>query len=267
MNREETTQLSLDSTIRVLIVDDEPLARRMVRRMLQNHPDFRVVGECEHGGEAVAALQSLTCDLMFLDVQMPEIDGFAVLAALAPEQMPYVIFVTAYDHYAVRAFEVHALDYLLKPFDQERFEQALERARQQIRDEGGGDLNSRLLKLLEQRNVQPQHVERLLVKAAGRVFFLKTDELEWIEAQGNYVSLHAGKRKYLFREAINKLEATLDPKKFRRISRSTIVNIDSVTEFQPRFRGDYWVILRDGAKLKLSHRYRSNLDKDFGGSL
>jgi two-component system LytT family response regulator len=184
MNREETTQLSLDSTIRVLIVDDEPLPRRMVRRMLQNHPDFRVVGECEHGGEAVAALQSLTCDLMFLDVQMPEIDGFAVLAALAPEQTPYVIFVTAYDHYAVRAFEVHALDYLLKPFDQERFEQALERARQQIRDEGGGDLNSRLLKLLEQRNVQPQHIERLLVKAAGRVFFLKTDELEWIEAQG-----------------------------------------------------------------------------------
>ena len=259
--------MSHDSTIKVLIVDDERLARRLVRNMLQNYPDIEIVGECENGDEAIAALRSSTCDLMFLDVQMPETDGFAVLAGLAPEQMPHVIFVTAYDHYAVQAFKVHALDYLLKPFDQERFEEALERARRQIRDEDDGDLNARLLTLLAQRESQSRHVERLLVKAEGRVFFLKTDELEWIEAQGNYVSLHAGKRKYLFREAITTLEAQLDPKKFRRISRSTIVNVDSVREFQPRFRGDYWVILRGGAKLKLSHRYRSNLDKDFGGSL
>ncbi len=259
--------MSHDSTIKVLIVDDETLARRIVRKMLEHHPDFEVVGECENGGEAVAALQSSSCDLMFLDVQMPETDGFAVLAAVAPEQMPHVIFVTAYDHYAVRAFQVHALDYLLKPFDQERFEQALERARRQIRGEAGDDVNTRLLTLLAQREIQSQHVERLLIKAEGRVFFLKTDELEWIEAEGNYVSLHAAKREYLFRVAISTLEAQLDPKKFRRISRSTIVNIDSVIEFQPRSRGDYWVILRGGAKLKLSHRYRNNLDKDFGGSL
>jgi two-component system LytT family response regulator len=249
-----------------LIVDDETLARMMVRKMLETHPDFEVVGECENGGEAIATLRSSTCDLMFLDVQMPEVDGFAVLAALAPEQIPHVIFVTAYDQYAVRAFQVNALDYLLKPFDRERFEQALERA-QQIHDEAGGDFKGRLLTLLAQRESQPQHIERLLVKAGGRVFFLKTDELEWIESEGNYVSLHAGKRKYLFREAISTLEAQLDPKKFRRISRSTIVNIDSVIEFQPRFRGDYWVMLRGGTKLKLSHRYRRNLDRDFGGSL
>jgi two-component system LytT family response regulator len=258
--------LSHDPPIKVLIVDDEALARRMVRKMLQAHTDFEVVGECENGGEAIAALRSARCDLMFLDVQMPEIDGFAVVGALAAEEMPHVIFVTAYDQYAVRAFQVHALDYLLKPFDQERFDQALERARQQIRSEAGRDFNA-FLSFLSQRESQPQPVERLLVKADGRVFFLKTDELEWIEAEGNYVSLHIGDKKYLFREAITTLETQLNPKKFRRISRSTIVNIDSVTEFQPRFRGDYWVVLRGGVKLKLSHRYRTNLDKDFGGSL
>lgn len=258
--------MSHGQPIRVLIVDDEALARRMVRKMLQAHPEFEVVGECENGGEAVAALRSFPCDLVFLDVQMPEVDGFAVVGALAGE-MPHVIFVTAYDHYAVRAFEVHALDYLLKPFDQERFEQALERARRQVRGAAGGDVNARLLSLLAQRESPPPPVERLLVKADGRVFFLKTDELEWIEAEGNYVSLHAGDKKYLFREAISTLEAQLDPKQFRRISRSVIVNIDSVAEFQPRFRGDYWVVLRGGVRLKLSHRYRGNLDKDFGGSL
>ncbi|MCA1635905.1 MAG: LytTR family DNA-binding domain-containing protein [Acidobacteria bacterium] len=250
-----------------MIVDDEALARRMVRKMLQANPEFEVVGECENGGEAVAALRSSPCDLVFLDVQMPEMDGFAVVSALATERMPHVIFVTAYDQYAVRAFEVHALDYLLKPFDQERFEQALERARRQVRGEAGGDINARLLSFLAQSESQPQPVERLLVKADGRVFFLKTDELEWIEAEGNYVSLHTGNKKYLYREAISTLETQLNPKQFRRISRSTIVNIDSVAEFQPRFRGDYWVVLRGGVKLKLSHRYRSNLDKDFGGSL
>jgi len=260
--------LSHDPPIRVLIVDDEALARRMVRQMLQVHPEFEVVGECENGGEAVVALRSSPCDLVFLDVQMPELDGFAVVGALAAEEMPHVIFVTAYDHYAVRAFEVHALDYLLKPFDQERFEQALERARRQIRGETAGrDINTRLLSLLAQRESQPPTLDRLLVKADGRVFFIKTDELEWIEAEGNYVNLHIGNKKYLFREAISTLEAQLNPKQFRRISRSTIVNIDSVAEFQPRFRGDYWVVLRSGVKLKLSHRYRSNLDKDFGGSL
>ena len=200
---------------------------------------------------------------------MPEMDGFAVLAALAPERVPHVIFVTAYDQYAVRAFEVHALDYLLKPFDQERFEQALERARLQIRGAGDEGLGARLLSLLAQREQQqsPPHVERLLVKGDGRVFFLKADEIRWVEAEGNYVLLHTGAGKYLFREAISNLEAQLDPKKFRRISRSAIVNIDFVQEFQPLFRGDYSVVLRTGEKLKLSHRYRSNLDKDFGGSL
>ena len=261
--------MSHEPTIKTLIVDDEALGRRIVRRMLEGHPDFEIVGECENGAEAVAALDSADCDLLFLDVQMPEMDGFTALAALAPGRMPHVIFVTAYDHYAVRAFEVNALDYLLKPFDQERFEQALERARRQIRGAGDEGLGARLLSLLAQtgRQQQPPPVERLLVKGDGRVFFLKTEDIAWVEAEGNYVLLHTGGAKYLFREAISNLEAQLDPKKFRRISRSAIVNIDFVQEFQPLFRGDYSVVLRTGEKLKLSHRYRSNLDKDFGGSL
>jgi two-component system LytT family response regulator len=260
--------LSHGPTIKTLIVDDEALARKLVRRMLQGHADFEVVGECENGTEAVAALDSPDCcDLVFLDVQMPEMDGFAVLASLAPARIPHVIFVTAYDQYAVRAFEVHALDYLLKPFDQERFEQALERARTQIRGAGDDGLNARLLSLLAQTGRQPQPVERLLVKADGRVFFVKADEIAWVEAEGNYVLLHTGDGRYMFREAISSLESQLDPKKFRRISRSAIVNIDFVKEFHPLFRGDYSVLLRTGEKLKLSHRYRGNLDKDFGGSL
>ena len=264
--------MSHGPTIKTLLVDDEALGRRIVRRMLEPHTDFEVIGECENGAEAVAALDSADCDLLFLDVQMPEMDGFAALAALAPGRVPHVIFVTAYDQYAVRAFEVHALDYLLKPFDQERFEQALERARLQIRGAGDEGLGARLLSLLAQRGQEqpppsPQPVERLLVKGDGRVFFLKADEIRWVEAEGNYVLLHTGAGKYLFREAISNLEAQLDAKKFRRISRSAIVNIDFVQEFQPLFRGDYSVVLRTGEKLKLSHRYRSNLDKDFGGSL
>jgi two-component system, LytTR family, response regulator len=255
------------STIRVLIVDDEPLARKMVCGMLRGHPGIEVIGECENGLEAIKAILTDEPDIVFLDVQMPEVDGFAVLEGCKSERMPLIIFVTAYDQYAVRAFEVNALDYLLKPYDQERFEQALERACQQLRSGRSEHFNERILSLLEQNQARVPYLERLIIKTEGRIFFLRTDEIEWIEAEGNYVSLHVGKKRYFFREAISSLETQLDPRKFQRIQRSAIVNIDYIGELQPWFRGDYRVILRDGTELKLSHRYRENLDKHLGGNL
>jgi two-component system LytT family response regulator len=251
-----------DGTIRVLIVDDEPLARTAIRNMLRRHPEVKIRGECETGREAVAAIESESPDLVFLDIQMPEMDGFGVLAAIQGERLPRVIFVTAYDDYAVRAFEVHALDYLLKPFDADRFEAALARAKRELSAQDWTDRVRALLK--ESRG---EFLDRLIIKTQGRVFFLPASEIDWIEAQGNYANLHGGGRAYLFREAIGTLEGKLDPRKFRRIHRSTIVNIDSIRELRAGFHGDYDVLLRDGTELKLSHRYRDNLGKNFLGVL
>lgn len=238
----------------------------MVRKMLVMSADIEILGECENGHEAIVAIQAAQPDLVFLDVQMPEIDGFAVIEALEMEKLPHIIFVTAYDQYAVKAFAVHALDYLLKPFDQERFQQALERAKRQIWGKESG-FNERLLALLAENKSLRPYVDRLIIKANGRVFFLKTEEIDWIEAEGNYVSLHVEGKAYLFREAISSLETQLDPRTFQRIQRSTMVNINCIRELQPWFRGDYKVVLNDGTELKLSHRYRDNLVKYFGGKL
>jgi two-component system LytT family response regulator len=251
--------------IKALIVDDEPLARSMARRMLESHANIELVGECESGEDAVAAIRTLKPDLVFLDVQMPGLDGFAVIEALASERLPQIIFITAYDQYAVRAFGVHALDYLLKPFDRERFEQALLRAVRQIETEKKGEAHERILSMLADRG--PRGLERFIVKTEGRVFFIKADDIEWIEANGNYVTLHAGGKGHLFREAISVLETKLDPRKFQRIGRSAIVNLDSVRELQPWFRGDYKIILHDGTELKLSHRFRDKFNKYLAGSL
>jgi two-component system, LytTR family, response regulator len=253
--------------ISAIIVDDEPLARTLVRKMIEQHDDLEIVAECESGIEAIEKIEGLAPDLVFLDVQMPEVDGFAVLEMLDPERTPYVVFVTAYDRYALKAFEVHALDYLLKPFDADRFEATLTRARRQIGGERKQDLNQRLLALVAEREPKLEYLDRVIIKDRGRVFFLKTSEIDWIEAQGNYVALHVGKEKYLFRSSLNSLEGQLDPKVFRRIHRSTVVNVDAIRELHPYFRGDYRVVLRGGEELKLSHRFRANLDKDFGGSL
>jgi two-component system LytT family response regulator len=240
----------------------------MVRKMLLRSADVEIVGECENGYEAITAIKKSRPDLVFLDVQMPEMDGFGVIDAIKEEQLPHIIFVTAYDQYAVRAFDVHALDYLLKPFDEERFAEALERAKRQIRrGDESTDWRGRILALLAEGQASALYLERLIIKTGGRVFFLKTEEVKWIEAEGNYVALHTGKKKYLFREAISSLAAQLDPRKFQRIQRSTIVNIEYIRELQPWFRGDYKVILHDGTELKLSHRYRENLTKYLGGSL
>ena len=253
--------------IRVLVVDDEPLAREKIRGMAADDAELRVVGECSNGAEAIDAIQSLRPDLILLDVQMPEVGGFAVLEALKDEGLPPVIFITAYDHYAVRAFEFHALDYLLKPFDRERFRAAIDRAKRQIRRENGGALDARILALLEQMREQPRYTERLVVKTGGRVFFLNADEIDWVEAEGNYVSIHAGKKAYLLRETISGIEGQLDPRHFVRIHRSAVVNINRIKELQPWSHGEYHVILHDGTQLTLSRSFRDNLQSALGNSL
>ena len=252
--------------IRALIVDDEPLARERIRTLLQDEPEVEIVGECADGRRAVSAIREWKPDLIFLDVQIPEMDGFEVLKAVGPGAMPAVIFVTAYDQYALRAFDVHAIDYLLKPFDRQRFHRALRRAKDQISSEKYDVVNERLLALLEDLKGGQKFLERLVIKSGGRVFFLRVDEIDWMEAAGNYVRLHVGKESHLQRETMSALEAKLDPRKFVRIHRSRIVNLERIKELQPWFRGDYQVVLRDGTKLTLSRGYRDRLQEVLGKS-
>jgi two-component system, LytTR family, response regulator len=250
--------------IRALIVDDEPLARQRLRRLLQDEPDVEIVGEAGDGGDAVATIRALKPDLVFLDVHMPVLDGFGVLEAIGVEAMPAVIFVTAYDRYALRAFEYHALDYLLKPFDRERFRKALERARAHLGRSPSRDEAQQLLGAVEEFRSEGKILERLVIKSAGRVFFLRVEEIDWIEAAGNYVRLHVGKETHLLRDTMSSLETRLDPRKFLRIHRSTMVNIERIQELQPLFHGDYVVILRDGTQLNMSRGYRQRLQEVFG---
>lgn len=245
--------------LRCLIVDDEPLARERLRGLLRDEHDVEIAAECSDGRKAVAAILKLAPDLVFLDVQMPGLDGFGVLEALPPESIPAVIFVTAYDQYALRAFDAQALDYLLKPFDRERFQRALDRARERMRKRQAGSLEPRLLALLTHLEERKPYTERLVIKSAGRVYFLRTIEVDWIEAEGNYVRLHAGKETHVLRETMNHLETRLDPQRFLRIHRSTIVNIERIKELHPWFKGEHVVILRDGARLTLGRAYRDRL--------
>jgi two-component system LytT family response regulator len=253
-----------DRKIQALIVDDERLARKRIRSLLKNERDVEVVGECADGAEALAAIRKQSPDLVFLDVQMPEMDGFQVLQEVGGDRMPAVVFVTAYDKYALRAFEVHALDYLLKPFDEDRFGEALRRAKEQVLGGSNGELHGRLIALIEHLRSGERYVDRLLVKASGRVLFLKTEDIDWIEAAGNYVRLHVGKESHLLRETMNTIETRLDPAHFLRIHRSTIVNLDRIKEMQPWFSGEYVVLLKDGTELRLSRGYRDKFDERLG---
>jgi len=259
--------MSGSACIRTLVVDDESLARERLCDMLAADPQIEIIAECANGQEAIEAIQLHSPDLVFLDVEMPGIDGFGVLDALPPESIPTTIFVTAYDQYAVRAFEVYALDYLLKPFDQERFEKALARAKTQISSQRTDALSQRILSALEEIKTRPVHLERLVIKMNGHVFFIKAEEIDWLEAEGNYVRLHAGKESYLLRDTISALESQLDPKKFIRVHRSAIVNIDRITELQPWFHGEYRIILTEGVQLTLSRTYREKLHELLGRSL
>lgn len=226
--------------IRTMIVDDEPLARTSLVALLKNDPDTDVVGECESGTEAVEAIRAIRPDLVFLDVQMPGCDGFDVLEQLGPSLPKVVIFVTAYDRYALKAFEAEALDYLLKPFDDARFARALDRAKAILRDRKGQE-------------------RRIVVKSTGRVTILKAGEIDWIEAADYYACLHVGAKSHLLRRSLVELEQEMDPAMFCRIHRSTIVNLERVSELRLDTAGEYEVVLRDGTSLRMSRSYREQL--------
>jgi len=272
------------SSVRVLIVDDEALARQRVRRLLQNEADVQIVGEAETGRGAVEMIRTLRPDLVCLDVQMPELDGFGVLRELEGDVVPMVLFITAYDEHAQRAFDVHAVDYVLKPVDEERFRAAFDRARKQrahaVAAERLGELLETVRRLADgtASTREPRtdvaatngatgngsFASRILVKNDGRMFFVKTTEIDWIEADRNYVRLHVGPVAHTIRERISHLEGTLDPRLFARIHRSTIVNLNRVREMQQWLSGDYVVILEDGTKLRLSRHYRDRVEKQVG---
>ncbi len=240
--------------IRVVIVDDEGPARRKVSRFLAAEEDFAIIGEAGTGLGAVRLIEERRPDLVFLDVQMPGLDGFGVIDALRM-QPPRVVFITAYDHFALKAFEVHALDYLLKPFDQPRFRKVLDHIRQQFRQIPKDDLSEKLDRLLEELNNRPKYAERLLVNAGERAFLLAVEKIDRIEAARNHVTLHAGRESYLLRSTIEGLYQKLDPSKFLRANRSQIVNVESIKELQPWFHGEYRIILKDGVEVSWSRRY------------
>jgi len=246
--------------IRALIVDDEPLARRRIKSLLAQDSSVDVIGDCSDGHKAVTSIGELTPDLVFLDVQMPAMDGFEVIQTVGPERMPTVIFVTAYDQYALKAFEVNALDYLLKPFDRNRFQKTLERAKTMISGRRNGSVNHQLLSLLRDLRREQETPDRFVIKSGGRVVFLRVEEIDVMRAVGNYVRLQVGRDSHYMRETMSGMEAKLDPDRFMRIHRSTIVNLDRVKEVQPWAKGEYMVIMRDGTRLTMSRRYRERLN-------
>lgn len=253
--------------IRTLVVDDEPVARARVLALLKDEADIEVVGECGDGAQAAAAIEEAAPDLVFLDVQMPEMDGVAMARALGPERMPAVVFVTAYDDYALDAFEIHALDYLLKPFSAERFQSALTHAREHLAQRRATTLGRQLLDLLPEIRKPVQGRDRIVVKSSGRIYFVRTADIDWCEAAGNYVRLHVGQQAHLVRDTMGHLESSLNADLFIRIHRSAIVNVDRIQELQSSFNGEYVVLLRNGTRLTLSRGYRDALQTRLGKSL
>jgi two-component system LytT family response regulator len=243
------------SSLRVLIVDDEPAARRGIRHLLSGETDFVIVGECGDGLEAVTAVQELKPDLVFLDVQMPEIDGFGVIEAVGIERFPALIFVTAYDEFTLQAFDVHALDYLLKPINPERFQRSIARVRHQLRADDSGQIHQELLDLL-QRFHRPGQLERLAIKVADRIIFVEVEDIDWIESAENYVRIYSQGRSYLLHETLSTMEKKLDANSFRRIHRSRMVNLRKIKELHPLFHGEYVIVLKNGTELTSGRSYR-----------
>ena len=247
--------------IRTLIVDDQLIAREALRRLLKDEADIEIVALPATGREALEAIKQHSPDLVFLDVHMPDLDGFGVLAELPEHHTPVIIFVTANDDFALRAFDVHALDYVVKPIGEDRLQRALKRARDHLRSRQGGDLNQRLNALLNDLKSSPRQTDRLAVKSGGRVIFLRLSEIDWIEAADNYVKLHTGGEAHLLRETMNALEKRLPTDRFLRVSRSAMVNTEQIKELHPMFHGEYVVVLRSGAKITLTRTYRDQLQK------
>jgi len=241
---------------RTLVVDDEPVARARVLSLLRDESDIEVIGECDSGPQAISAIESTSPDLVFLDIQMPQMDGLALARTLG-ETMPAVVFVTAYDEYALRAFEVHALDYVLKPFSAERFKSALMHARQHLSQRRAGSPEP----------AQPERRDRLVIKSSGRIYFVRVRDIDWCEAAGNYVRLHVGPQTHLVRGTMAHIESQLDPKEFVRVHRSTIVNVDRIQELRSSFNGEYVILLNDKTRLTLSRGYRDGLQSKLGKAL
>jgi two-component system LytT family response regulator len=267
----------LNRTIRALIVDDESLAREALLVMLNDDPEMEVIGECRNGKEAVTVIRQQSPDVVFLDIQMPEMDGFQVVEEVGAKRMPVTVFVTAYDKYALRAFEAHALDYLLKPFDHDRFNTALQRAKSFVQQQKLGEISESLFAVLQdmklktgespseadnrkpERAAQKEPIDRVVIKSSGRIYFLKIEEIDWVEGAGDYLNLHSGSQTHLIRETMGNFQAKLDPRKFLRIHRSTIVNIERIKDIRPLFKGEYVVTLTSGKSLKSSRGYRHEL--------
>ena len=246
--------------MRTVIVDDEPLARERIESLLGSEADVEIVGRFGDAQQAAEEIAALAPDLLFLDIQMQELDGFGLLELLGGSRPPAVVFVTAFEQYAVKAFEVHAFDYLLKPFSRERFYEALEHARESLRRGRESSLSDRLASLVEDLKAgERRYVERLLVKTGGRFVFIKVDQIDWVETSGNYLRLHCGSDEHLIRETMTGLEAKLDPDRFLRIHRFTLVNVERIKQVEPFFHGDYIVTLQNGKELTLSASFRDRL--------
>ena len=254
------------TAIRTVIVDDEPLARDKLREFLRRHPTVQLVGEAGDGLEAVRTLEAVKPDLVLLDIQMPEMDGVEVLAALEQESLPYVIFVTAFDHYAVQAFDLGAIDYLLKPVAPDRFDIAIERAAAELSGAGRAEIGARLARALDRIDASRPPMERFLVREGERSRFVPIGEIEWIESAGNYLKLHARSGTHLIRATLKQVEARLDPARFVRIHRTAVVNLDRIRFLEPWSHGDQIVVLESGTRLTQSRRFRDRLPGTFGDS-
>ena len=269
----------MNRKLRALVVDDESLAREALLVMLGGDPEIEVIAECRNGKEAVTVIREQSPDVIFLDIQMPEMDGFQVVEEVGAVRMPVTIFVTAYDKHALRAFEAHALDYLLKPFDHDRFNAALQRAKTFVRQQKLGELSESLLAVLRdlqskngaspseadsrkpERAAHQEPLDRVVIKSGGRIYFLKTEEIDWVEGAGDYLTLHSGGQTHLIRETMGNFHAKLDPQKFLRIHRSTIVNIERIKDIRPLYKGEYVITLTSGISLKASRGYRHELQQ------
>lgn len=245
--------------IRTLIVDDEPLARRGLRAALAKDREIEIVDEAADGPEAIEKIRSIKPDLVFLDIQMPELNGFEVLDSLGADEIPMVVFVTAYDQYALNAFQVHALDYLLKPYEDERLLEAVDRAKAHLRQKNGSSPMKRVQEMLDSTRGERSRVGRIMVRSGGRITFVRVDDVDWIEAQGDYICLHTQGKKHLIREKISDMETQLSPENFLRIHRSTMVNVTRIREMQPMFHGEYAVVLQDGTRLTMSRSFRDRV--------
>jgi two-component system, LytTR family, response regulator len=247
--------------IRAIIVDDEPLAREGISMRLKQEPDIELIHECKNGREAVNVIMRNSPDLVFLDIQMPTLGGFGVIEAVGIKRMPDIIFVTAYDEHALQAFEVHALDYLLKPIDGDRFTRALERARNRIKGKNLEAITKQLQNMMAALKNERKYIERLSIKSADRIMFVSVNDIDWIEAAGNYVKIHVGRESHILHLTMNNIENRLDTSKFLRIHRSTIVNAERIKELHIMFHGEYQVVLKDGTKVTSSRSYKETLQK------